>query len=106
MLAEVGTGKGPSIVRKARKYSRAVAKWIKAGRPVRSKIEALAIYEDICCPCDDFDESHRTCNLCRCVLKPGGALLAVLAPILGEENTNGLLAKTYMGTEHCDKGKW
>lgn len=106
ILKELGDGSGPAIVRKARKYSSAVAKWIKAGRPVRSEEEATAIYEGICCPCDDFDESQQTCSLCRCVLKPGGALLMILTPILGEKAANGLLAKTYMETEHCDKGKW
>jgi len=106
MFRDVRSGGGPSLVRKARKYSSAVARWIKAGKPVRSPEEATAIYEGICCPCVDFDDVRETCSLCRCVLKPGGALLTLLARLLGDDVANGLLAKTYMGTEHCDKGKW
>ena len=92
----------PTVVRKIRNYSQAVARWRKAGSPTRTEAEVEAIYADLCCPCTDFDKDHETCRLCGCRLRPGGKLARLLRKLVGPV-ANGLMAKIWMKTEHCPR---
>jgi len=104
MLGQVA--RGPGRAEKIRRYSKAVARWVEAGRPVRSPREAQRIYRELCCPCEHFDSKRKTCTLCGCKLAARGMLATAVRALLGDEIGNGLMAKCYMATEHCDRGLW
>lgn len=86
------TRKSPfSTGKKVLRYTKAVARWIKAGRPVRPPAEVARIYGELCRPCNDFDREKQTCRNCGCrVRKSAGALRNKIA----------------MATEHCRRDKW
>ncbi len=88
---------GPTIVQKAKKYSKAFIRWRDAGYPVRSEAEAEEIYRDFCCPCTDFDSKRETCRLCGCGLRPRGTLAKMLRLIVGDV-ANAMMAKISMAT--------
>lgn len=74
---------------KVPRYAKAVARWIKAGRPVRPRDEVARIYDTICQPCEYFN--GKNCKICGCrVARDGLALRNKLA----------------LGSEHCPKKKW
>jgi len=83
----------PRIATRIGNYTRAVSRWIAAGRPVRSDEQVRYIYETYCKPCEHFDERRNACLLCGCYLSPNGAAL---------QN------KLRMATEHCplQPAKW
>jgi hypothetical protein len=70
-------------------YVRAVARWIAAGRPVRSPAEVARLHATYCLPCDHYDAGR--CRACGCRVRPAG-------PALGN--------KLRMQTEVCPAGKW
>lgn len=52
-----------------RRYVRALRKWIKAGRPTRSKEEVAKLLA-ICETCDDhFHRRKKSCKLCGCRMR-------------------------------------
>ena len=84
-------GEKQSIFNLAYRYTRALSRWIKAGRPVRSEEEIEWIFEAHCKPCEAFDEESSSCLHCGCRVN-----LAKSAP----------LNKIAMATEECPLGKW
>ncbi len=80
----------PGAGARVKSYTKAMLRWIKAGRPVRSDIEVARIFDTICRPCEHFDEGRGSCTVCGCkVSRSGSALRNKLA----------------MMTENCPKGK-
>jgi len=94
LLAKVGKvkpsirepGTGEKIVR----YSRAVARWMAAGRPVRPEAEVARIYDEVCRQCDHFTR-RGSCGICGCKIKRSGSALR---------------NKLAMSTEHCPIRRW
>jgi len=78
-----------NIFNQTYRYVRALARWIKAGRPVRDEAEIKRIFESFCEPCEDYIEGH--CRYCGCHVN-----LLTAAP----------LNKIAMATEECPLGKW
>jgi len=70
-------------------YVRALSRWIKAGRPVRSEEDTKRIFETFCEPCEDYVEG--TCRHCGCRVN------LMNAPLLN---------KIAMATEECPLGQW
>jgi len=81
----------PGITQKVVRYTRALSRWIKAGRPVREKSEIVMIFETHCEPCEAFDERSASCNHCGCRVNTSH-----IAP----------LNKIAMQTEQCPLEKW
>lgn len=79
----------PRFVSKTVRYGRALARWIKAGRPSRSSEEICGIYTTHCRECDRFDEGR--CGECGCNVNL---------------QTMPMLNKIAMATEHCPLEKW
>ena len=82
----------PGVLAKAKALLAVEARWIAAGRPMRTADKIAAIFE-ICRECEHFqakNERNGTCGLCGCRLK----------------QTGGLLNKIAMATESCPAGKW
>jgi hypothetical protein len=82
----------PSLWKKGSHYAKALAKWWRASRPVRSEEEA-ARCEEICRSnqCGLFDAEAVACKKCGC--KVSAARWAIAS-------------KTRMATEVCPKGLW
>ena len=78
-----------NIFHLAYRYTRALSRWIKAGRPVRSKEEIRRIFETCCNPCEDYAEG--TCRHCGCRVNLAAA---------------GALNKIAMATEECPLDTW
>jgi len=81
----------PGITQKVIRYTRALSRWIKAGRPVREGNEIAVIFETYCQTCEAFDEKSASCNHCGCRVNT-----SQIAP----------LNKIAMQTEHCPLEKW
>jgi len=81
----------PGITQKVVRYTRALSRWIKAGRPVREKSEIVKIFETHCEPCEAFDERSASCSHCGCRVNTSH-----IAP----------LNKIAMATEQCPLEKW
>jgi len=73
----------------AYRYTRALSRWIKAGRPVRSEEEIERIYEMCCKPCEAYDGGK--CRYCGCYVN-----------LLMSATQN----KIAMATEECPLEKW
>jgi len=73
----------------AYRYTRALTRWIKAGRPVCEEEEIKRIFETCCEPCEDYEEG--TCRHCGCRVNLTKA---------------ATLNKIAMATEECPTGKW
>ena len=78
------------IVQLGYRYTRALTRWIKAGRPIREQNEILEIYE-ICQQCRALDTTTNSCKNCGCRIA---------------NHSNPLLNKIAMATERCPVGKW
>jgi len=72
-------------------YAAALARWITAGRPVRSKEHAEHIHSLYCCPCRRYDAQREVCTVCGCKARRGGMAVR---------------NKIRMATESCPLGKW
>lgn len=57
--------KTPGAVTKAVKYTKAVARWIRAGRPTRSPEQIAAILA-ICQACEHYEPQQQACGVCKC----------------------------------------
>ncbi len=66
----------PGVARLALRYTKAVARWIAAGRPVRSDSRVQEIFETLCQPCEHFDAEHQSCRLCGCRIRKSGLAFA------------------------------
>ena len=75
--------------KKTSRYKRALSRWIKAKRPIRSEEEIKRIFETFCEPCEDYEKG--TCRHCGCHVN----LLKA-----------GPLNKIAMATEECPLEKW
>jgi hypothetical protein len=72
-------------------YKEAVVKWMKAGKPVRTKEEVEHVHTTWCVPCEWYDKRKKRCKGCGCKVTLGSV---------------AILNKIKMGTEHCPKNKW
>lgn len=92
-LIEHGAGdtEPPKLRRRVLRWAEAVARWTKAGQPVRKDSEVELIFSEICGKCRDFDEKRSRCRICGCRLGKG---------------KGALLNKVRMATEDCPLGKW
>ena len=79
-----------SLASKVSRLSKAMARWIAAGRP-RVTDEQRAERLAICGGCEHRDARADACKLCGCRLEHGVAMLP---------------SKTEMATEDCPRGKW
>lgn len=70
------------------RFAKAVARWIAAGRPVRSQAVVDRIYNECCLPCELLDQKRRTCKACGCYIR---------------KHLPAFLSKLRMGTERCPK---
>ena len=80
-----------SIFNLAYRYTRALSRWIKAGRPVRSEEDIRQIFESICEPCEGYDAKSSSCLHCGCRVNLANA---------------AMLNKIAMATEECPLSKW
>jgi len=81
----------PGFTQKVIRYTRALSRWIKAGRPVREEREIVLIFEIHCQACESLDERSSSCNHCGCRVNTSH-----IAP----------LNKIAMATEQCPLEKW
>jgi len=84
-------GQQMGALEKGGRWMKAVGRWIKAGRPVRSDEQVQRIFEEICRPCEQFDPRTESCRVCGCRTNSYGGPLR---------------NKIAMQTERCPKGKW
>ncbi|MCL2119792.1 MAG: hypothetical protein FWH27_15355 [Planctomycetaceae bacterium] len=73
------------------RYTRALSRWIKAGRPVRTETAIIDIFRNDCYPCVSYDKRTLSCRQCGCHVN---------------ELTIAPLNKIAMQTEHCPLEKW
>jgi len=81
--------KTQNFFNRAYRYTRALSRWIKAGRPVRSEEEIKRIFETCCKPCEAYEGG--TCRYCGCQVNFAKA---------------SMLNKIAMATEDCPLKKW
>jgi len=81
----------PPLSECVKRYSKAVKRWNKAGRPVRSKARVKEIFETLCKPCKHYNAKRKRCRLCGCRASSGNL---------------ALLNKIKMATERCPQKKW
>jgi hypothetical protein len=81
--------KKQGIFNLAFRYTRALSRWIKAGRPVRTEEEIRRVFKTYCESCEAYEEGR--CRYCGCHVN-----LLNLAT----------LNKIAMATEECPLDKW
>ncbi len=84
-------GRVPPTAYRLLSYAQALARWIAAGRPVRTDWEVMTIHSQHCYPCDDYDSQREICTVCGCKAKRQGMAVR---------------NKIKMATESCPKRKW
>ena len=85
------TTETPNVIQLAYRYTRALSRWIKAGRPLRSEKEIEAIFEMCCRLCEAYDTESSSCRHCGCRVNL---------------NRSAPLNKIAMATENCPLEKW
>lgn len=85
------TNNRTNYMKLAYRYTRALSRWIKAGRPARNEEEILGIFTTYCQECECFEPDRGRCNSCGCHVG------TVRSPLLN---------KIAMVTENCPEGKW
>ena len=85
------TVKPPGYFDMAYRYTRALSRWIKAGRPVRSEEDINRIFETACEPCEARDPERSFCRHCGCRVN--------LSP-------SAMMNKIAMATEECPLHRW
>jgi len=75
----------------AYRYTRALSRWIKAGRPVRNEEEIKHIFETFCEPCEARDKTSSSCRYCGCRVNLTKA---------------AMMNKIAMATEECPIDQW
>jgi hypothetical protein len=78
-VVDAQTGKrGPGAMQLFKNVGLATARWVKAGRPVRSEDEITEIFEKVCRPCKHFRPSgwnnRGSCDICGCRVNLGKGL--------------------------------
>lgn len=81
----------PPLMEQLASYKDAIAKWSKAGKPVRSEEEIKRIHTDYCHNCDWYDPDQKRCRGCGCKVTTGGM---------------AIFNKIKMATEHCPREYW
>jgi len=81
----------PGLIVLGINYTRAIARWISEGRPIRDAEEITRIFHEICSPCPYFNEVRQTCKICGCRTRRSGS---------------ALMNKIAMKTESCPKQQW
>lgn len=81
----------PPVLNRVLRYSRALARWFKGGRPIRTVEEIRILYTAYCRRCPEFDTNIDRCRVCGCYVN------------LRESPLSNKIA---MGTEHCPLGIW
>ncbi|MCL2623008.1 MAG: hypothetical protein FWD31_05005 [Planctomycetaceae bacterium] len=81
----------PNLIVLGINYTKAIARWIAEGRPVRDVEEVTRIFNEICSSCPYFNDVRQTCKICGCRARRSG---------------NALMNKIAMKTESCPKRKW
>ncbi len=95
-----------SLPRKLKRYAKAIRKWNKAGRPVRTDREVADIYFAHCLVCDHYDAEKGVCRLCGCkVCGREGRVFSFFGVELPTK-AKAMLNKIRMATEHCPNRKW
>lgn len=85
------TNNRTNYMKLAYRYTRALSRWIKAGRPARSEDEILGIFTTYCQTCEYMESDRGRCKQCGCHVG------TVKSPLLN---------KIAMATEHCPVEKW
>ncbi|GEM_PF-2380713 len=80
----------PGIIKRAGRYTKAVSKWIAAGRPTRTQ-EEIDERLAVCQKCPFYNAKHKACSECGCNVN---------------SQAEGLSNKLAMATEQCPKGYW
>lgn len=80
-----------TLCQKAIRYTRALARWIKAGRPLRSPEEIREIFTAHCQACESWNADGSSCQCCGCRVNT---------------STVAALNKIAMKTENCPLEKW
>ncbi len=88
---ETATVQKITTTQKVVRYTRALSRWVKAGRPVRDESEIIRIFQSDCRACEDYDKRSSSCKHCGCRVS---------------ESTIAPLNKIAMQTEHCPLEKW
>jgi len=83
--------KYPQLTVQLWNYKEAFIKWMRAGKPVRTKEEVEHIHTTWCDPCEWYDKQRKRCKGCGCKVTLGSV---------------AIMNKIKMGTEHCPKNKW
>lgn len=80
-----------SLKDKVINYSKALRKWVAAGRPERSDERVQQLFDEHCSKCSMFDKKKGVCNSCGC-----------------PSNTDqpAIRNKLKMATEHCPLGRF
>ena len=81
----------PSLAKKGTRYARAVARWIKAGRPVRTAEEVERIHTEHCLPCEWLNQETSSCRRCGCKVS---------------RSKKALVNKVRVATESCPVKRW
>ncbi len=90
-MITIGNPYPGNFIMRAVRYSRALTRWIKSGRPVRSEEEILEIFTTHCRECESMDRELGRCGECGCHVG------LVPAPLVN---------KIAMATEHCPDNRW
>ncbi len=80
-----------AMIAKGLHYYRALRYWNKSGRPKRGKQEIERIFNEICVPCEHFNEERSSCYKCGCKVSA---------------KNNPLINMIAMATKHCPLEKW
>ena len=73
----------------AKHYGVALARWTKAGYPMRPQAEVVRIHTELCEPCPEYLDGR--CQKCRCQVN---------------QSRIPLVNKIKMASEHCPLGRW
>lgn len=88
---------------KVKRYVSAVARWVNAGRPVRTDAEVDQILADHCCGCRWFSDHSCTHSSCGCQVR---SVEEERVPVLSRLVPAAMLNKLRMATERCPEEKW
>jgi hypothetical protein len=88
-MSEVGS-RMPGVRKRIQRWSTAIRKWSKAGKPVRPLQEVCRIYRTVCQPCEHINAAKTACKICGCRVN---------------ESKQALVNKIRMATEQCPLGE-
>ena len=81
----------PSLAKRVKSWTAAVADWKLQGSPERSKDEVQQIFNTFCTPCSWYDRNRQLCRGCGCRVRSGGY---------------AVFNKIRMATQHCPRNLW